>query len=344
MYDKLLKWSGIIGSCVLILMITGMLYYSSQKSLVYVHAEEEQHEIAGVQHDETVHELIQIIPEARENQGKFYIPVGGMITQEAIHIENDYMNRRLKITIDGMSASFFEKNIMHGKLDGVALVQAGNRSNGVIIFLTMEQIYEYEAVLENQKLGLIFKEPGDVYDQIVVLDAGHGGSDKGLSQNGIIEAELCMEITELIKKKLEAQGVRVYLTRGSENQPDTEQRALFAEETDADLFLSIHLSEGADYGINAYYNDTYFMSGLNNVTFADRLVREAATAVNNRGNGVFAVEQTEEEVLCAVEIPAARLELGCPANTQEAELLKRADYKEDLAEGIVQAIMQSLDE
>lgn len=344
MYDKLLKWSGIIGCLVLGVMIAGMLYYSSQKSLVYVHAEEKQDVTTGIQPDETVHGLIQITPEEKENQNKFYIPVAGMVTQESIRIENDYVNRRLKITISGMDASFYEKNVMHGRLDNIALVQAGNQYKGVVIFLTMEQVCEYEAVLENQKLGLVFKNPSEVYDEIVVLDAGHGGNDNGVVVNGITEAELCMEIVELVKAKLEEQGVRVYLARGTESIPEREKRASLANETGADLFLSIHLSEGTDYGINAYYNELYFVPGYNNVMFADCLVREVAGAVNNRGNGVFAVEQTDTEILCMVDGLAARLEIGCPADVQEAELLKRADYKEDIAEGICAAIIHSLEE
>ncbi len=344
MYDKWLKWSGIIGCCVLGLMIAGMLYYSSQKSLVYVQAEENQQVTVDSQLDDTVYGLIQIVPEEKEDQNKFYIPVSGTVTQESIRIENDYVNRRLKITISGMDTSFYEKNAMYGKMDNIVLVQAGNQYRGIVIFLTMERICEYEAVLENQKLGLVLKDPADVYNEIVVLDAGHGGSDNGIVANGITEAELCMEITELVKAKLETQGIRVYLTHSKEGAPDWLERASYANETGADLFLTIHLSEGADYGINAYYNDLYFMPGFNNVMFADILVREVAEAVNNRGNGVFAIEQEASEVLCAVEVPAARLEIGCPADAQEAELLKRADYKEDLAEGICAAIMRSLEE
>ncbi len=344
MYDKLLKWSGIIGCCVLAVMIAGMLYYSSKKSLVYVHAEGNQDVTTSIQPDETVHGLIQITPEERENQNKFYIPVAGMVTQESIRIENDYVNRRLKISINGMDASFYEKNAMHGNLNNIALVQAGNQYRGVVIFLTMEQICEYEAVLENQKLGLVFKNPSEVYENIVVLDAGHGGGDEGVVVNGITESELCMEMAELVKEKLEEQGVRVYLTRSAESVPDREERASYANETGADLFLSIHLSEGTDYGINAYYNELYFVAGYNNAMFADCLVREVAEAVNNRGNGVFAVEQADTEVLCMVEGLAARLEIGCPADAQEAGLLKRADYQEDIAEGICAAIMHSLEE
>lgn len=344
MYDKLLKWSGIIGSILMMFMIIGMLVYSSQKGLVYVQAQGQQESVEQSP-DSKVHDLVLLMPEERENQNKFYIPVADGVTQDAIRIENDSMNHRLKVTIDGMQVSFFEQNPMYGKTEGIAQIQAGKQSSGIVIYVMMDHLYEYEAVLENQKLGLVFYRPAQIYDNIVVLDVGHGGSDKGISQNGVNEAEVCMDVAERVKKQLEADGICVYLTRGSGDTPDDTERIAFADEAQADLYLSLHLSDGTAYGINAYYNDTYFVPGVNNAIFADTLVKETASAVNNRGNGIFAVDrESEEELLNHIETVAARLTLGCPGDAQEAALLKRSDYREDLASGISNAVRKCLEE
>ena len=51
----------------------------------------------------------------------------------------------------------------------------------------------------------------------VVLDAGHGGTDPGkIGVNGEKEKELNLEITMLLKEKLEKQGIQVVLTRDSD--------------------------------------------------------------------------------------------------------------------------------
>ncbi len=344
MYQKLLKWSGIIGISLLSLMLAGMLYYSATKTLVYVQAEEESGQMQSIHADSEPDKWIELKPEERDNQTRFLIPVADLITQDEIHIENDYMNHRITINVTGMEASFYEEEVMFGNLQGITSVQAGNRGDGVVILISLDRMYEYEAVLENQKLGITLKRPSEVYDRIVVLDAGHGGADHGIALNGIREDELVLDVAERVKKKLEAAEIRVYMTRGSTNAPDLQKRAEFAADADASLVLSLHLADGTEYGISAYYNDTYFRPDFTNVEFADALVTNTAIVVHNRGNGIFPAEEEEHGLLFGVTVPAAELFLGCPGNTAEAELLKRDDYKEDLAEGICQAILMSFEE
>ncbi len=57
--------------------------------------------------------------------------------------------------------------------------------------------------------------PEDVYD--IVIDAGHGGSDKGEIAGGITEADMTLEYANLLKAKLESNGYKVKLTRTNEN-------------------------------------------------------------------------------------------------------------------------------
>lgn len=344
MYNKLLKWSGIIGISVLSLMIVGMLFYSARKRLVYVQAKEPQEQSQATLMEQEPVRLIEIKPEEKEKQNRFMIPVADLITQDAIYIENDYVKRCITITIQGMDVSFYEKTVMSGNLTGIQSVQAGNQGDSVIILISLDGVYEYEAVLENQKLGLTFKKPSEVYDRIVVLDAGHGGMDHGITLNGIKEDEFVMEIAERVKKKLESENIRVYMTRGDEDAPEIAQRVEFVHLAEADLVLSLHLAEGTEYGISAYYNDLYFTPEYTNVEFADVLVQSTSEAVNNRGNGVLAVDVKERDLLQGVTVPAAELVLGCPGNEEEAELLKRDDYKEHLADGICQAIRLSFEE
>lgn len=344
MYDKLMKWSGIIGIFLLTLMLAGMLYYSANKTLIYVQAGDGE----GWQPTDPQNaQLVTVIPEERTDMDKFYIPVGSFVTQEAIYIENDYMNHRMVITVSGMTPGYYDDHTMYGDLEGIASVQAGFQNDGLILILSMEQLYEYEAMLENQRLVLAFYRPAELYDRIVVLDAGHGNDDRGIYRNGISEAATTLDVAERVKKILEAEGIRVYLTRNQNVMPDAERRILFARDAQADLLISLHLADGEEYGINAYYNDRYYIPELTNAEFADLLVSRSAAAVRNRGNGVFAIEQGSENIedllLFYAQAPAVRLELGCLANAEEAALLSREDYRDDLARGICQAVREAFE-
>lgn len=50
----------------------------------------------------------------------------------------------------------------------------------------------------------------------VVLDSGHGGNDQGSSENGIIEKDLTLKISQYMYDRFKALGVPVKMTRTSD--------------------------------------------------------------------------------------------------------------------------------
>lgn len=80
---------------------------------------------------------------------------------------------------------------------------------------------------------------------VIVLDAGHGGSDSGAkytwSGKTYTEKELNLKIAEYAKEELEQYvGVEVYMTRTSDTTVPLKDRILFAQEKKADLYVSLH--------------------------------------------------------------------------------------------------------
>jgi N-acetylmuramoyl-L-alanine amidase len=75
---------------------------------------------------------------------------------------------------------------------------------------------------------------------IIVLDAGHGGHDKGASVNSEFEKDVVLQVTKKTKEALENKGYRVYMTRGRDTFLTLSQRTKLADKLDAKAFLSIH--------------------------------------------------------------------------------------------------------
>lgn len=102
--------------------------------------------------------------------------------------------------------------------------------------------------------------------RIVVLDAGHGGTDPGKTnaQLGIKEKTLTLDVAMRARKLLAAAGYRVVLTRENDTFVALPQRAALANIAKGDLMVSIHF--------NALANDTR-TSGVEVYTFAPRLQR-----------------------------------------------------------------------
>ena len=75
----------------------------------------------------------------------------------------------------------------------------------------------------------------------IVLDPGHGGRDPGTSYKNIVsEKKIVLDFSLILKKKLEDQGYRVFLTRNNDNFIELKERVNFAKAKGADLFVSIH--------------------------------------------------------------------------------------------------------
>jgi N-acetylmuramoyl-L-alanine amidase len=78
----------------------------------------------------------------------------------------------------------------------------------------------------------------------IVIDPGHGGDDPGAKgANGTLEKNVTLAIARKLKASLESRlGVRVMLTRESDQNISVDQRAALANNNKADIFLSIHAS------------------------------------------------------------------------------------------------------
>ena len=74
----------------------------------------------------------------------------------------------------------------------------------------------------------------------VVIDAGHGGKDPGNTGNGFIEKDIALKISNYLGMLLEKQGVNVIYTRKKDEFIGLFERANIANQSDAQLFISIH--------------------------------------------------------------------------------------------------------
>ena len=75
---------------------------------------------------------------------------------------------------------------------------------------------------------------------LIVIDPGHGGMDEGCSRDGKEEKEYNLEMSLMLKEKLEELGFRVILTRSGDEEVGLSERVQIATGIKADMFISIH--------------------------------------------------------------------------------------------------------
>ena len=167
----------------------------------------------------------------------------------------------------------------------------------------------------------------------VVIDAGHGGHDRGGSPGQrIAEKPYTLDIARRLNSALRSRGFRTVMTRSGDYFVGLDQRCAISNSTYGAIFVSIHLNsaprEGA-YGIETYYSSRG--SGSLAATLHASLVR--ATGSANRG-----LRRRSFYVLRHNARPAVLCECGFLTNRAEASRLLSASYRQRIANAIAAGI------
>ncbi len=209
----------------------------------------------------------------------------------------------------------------------------------------------------------------------LVLDPGHGGDNLGAVAGELSEKDLTLDITQRLRRLLEAASFEVLLTRDADKTLSLKDRALFANAQRADLFVSVHINwitVERVRGVETYYLGTtddpelaeltrrenhqsgYSLADLRQLLegiYADVRQDESRALAAHVQRALFeslraanpkledrGVKTAPFVVLVATEMPAILAEVSCLSNQEEAELLSRPLYREYIAEALFRGI------
>lgn len=192
---------------------------------------------------------------------------------------------------------------------------------------------------------LIHRSGPALAGKVVVIDPGHGGGDPGVVAHGLGEADVVWDLARRLEGRLSALGVQAYLTRGLDGDGPVpeEQRAAFANATNADLVISLHSDRNDSphaRGVATFYYGSGDHHGLRSPTgekFAGLVQRELCARtgmVDCRTHG------KAWPLLRMTRMPAVRVELGYLTNPDDAALLTQALFRDQAAESIVVALQR----
>ena len=179
--------------------------------------------------------------------------------------------------------------------------------------------------------------------KIVVLDAGHGGSDSGaVGPTGVTEKSVSLAVSLKAQELLTALGYQVVMTRTTDIDvaaPDVSDQVELQARVDkappnAALFISIHcnaFSTGKANGMETYHAPTAVQGARLARLLNEELERMGG--LNNRG-----VKAARFYVMTHSKCPASLIELGFITNHREEKLLASDDYQQKLAQAITNAV------
>lgn len=171
----------------------------------------------------------------------------------------------------------------------------------------------------------------------IVIDAGHGGKDPGAEGHSKrhekwFTLDLSKKVYDLMAKE---PALAPFMTRSDDSFLSLEERAAYANDLQADLFISIHGNtfEQAVSGTETYY---YSQQGK---AFAEVMHKHVVQATGLRDRGV---REEKYQVLWRTKMPAALLELGYLTTKGDEDKMLTDEFQDDVAAAIVAAVKEYL--
>lgn len=217
-----------------------------------------------------------------------------------------------------------------------------NTSNGkTTITVTPSLIAEYNIYENGDYIYIDMVDPKTVYDAVVLLDAGHGGTQPGAIVNGVYEKDINLDIAKRVYDLFEGSNVKVYVTRLTDKTVDNYKRAYMAN-YGADMFISIHCNSISG-NVEIYGTETLYAphsgegnGGLTSYTLASTIQKYVSSVVGTHNRGVK--ERSDLIVLKRTTVPAALLETGFMTDENDMSILSSASGRQKYANAIYQAI------
>jgi N-acetylmuramoyl-L-alanine amidase len=171
---------------------------------------------------------------------------------------------------------------------------------------------------------------------IVVIDAGHGGFDRGgIAGQRVSEKMMTLDVAQRLKSVLNANGYRVVMTRDADFFVPLGTRVAIANSYRNAIFVCIHFNASGRMGANGI--ETYFYSGQSlPLASAIHYYVAGGAPTSNRG-----VRRRGFYVLRRTAIPSVLVECGFLTNPTEAQYAQTTSYRQQLAEEIARGIRAS---
>lgn len=337
--------SGILLVCIILLMDVFSLPSVDRHTVSGAIEEQEQNKTEQLGEEEKGEEQ-----KNKENIEKFKlstyeINIPKEVKREDITCKNNMMEKICNFTIPLQEGWSKEEVQLKGK--EIKKFQYDEKNKKATLKIQLKEIYDTFYYVENEKLYISFFKPADVYENIVVVDAGHGGVGVGTTQGDIYEKDINLQVTMRLKEMFEKQDqVKVYYTRLEDIGYSVYERVDFANSLKADFFVSVHSNsyEGTDEvnGTEVLYSKNKTDATYHSKWFARIMLKEVAKASDIKKRDL--VDGDYVHIIRSAKMPVALVEMGYMTNKADFKILQSESGQKKLAEGIYKGIMSAVKE
>lgn len=178
---------------------------------------------------------------------------------------------------------------------------------------------------------------------VVCIDAGHGGKDNGSDCRKHMEKNDNLELAKAVAAYLEGKGVTVVMTRADDTFLSLEERCAFANEKQADYFISLHRNDGNGNGVESWIHNE---ASEETHALAEKIMANLNTAGIQRNRGVKQGTQKSQSRNYYVnrysDMPSCIVEMGFIGDAKDNQLFD--EKLEAYAAAIGEAVLATYEE
>ncbi len=311
--------------------------------------------------------------------GVNYLPLISLCDAKGINFEYDLITRNILMSKDNhkINLRVGEKMVL---VDGAAqyLKHPVDIYEGMVVvpLKLKEQIFDslFKEYISRKEVVM-----PPIRIKKVILDAGHGGNDPGaIGRTGSREKHVNLDIAKRLETLLKQESIQVIMTRSTDSFISLDRRVDIANDSQADLFVSIHANANrvkSLTGFEVYYpasdiddsrralyaaqharlslGDSFYATPsldlkatlwdmIYNYDRAEsmRLGRLICSVVGRDLDcKILGIKGAHFQVLKGARIPAVLIEVGFLSNSGEENFLKNSYYRQKIAQGIKDAIL-----
>ena len=243
-----------------------------------------------------------------------------------------------------------EPNVISDPVKGYSITYVNdvdNNINTAIINISLDEIYAHTLYQDEDNIYIDLRRPKDVYDKIIVVDAGHGGTDSGSLSKGeqFYEKDINLSILLYLKEILDQEDIKVYYTRTTDETIFLNPRVNLANDLEADFFLSIHCNANESSmpnGTEVLYNESVLAKGSDSKQLSQICLEELTNITQMKNRGL--VTGSEMVIIGNSDIPVALIEVGFMSNSEDLQFLLQEGNRRNVAGAIYKSIVRAYDD
>lgn len=166
--------------------------------------------------------------------------------------------------------------------------------------------------------------------KVIVIDAGHGGTDNGATYEDIQEKNIVLNLAKKIKELNKDENIEILLTRNDDNYPSLSYRSSYANTVKPDLLISLHMNKALK-NTDKKGTEIYYQDNENSKNMASQLATSFDNCLTKHLNLHILRESTS---------PALLLELGFISNEDDRNYYSSEKGQTETAEKILKFISQ----